>query len=144
MVSSATSTIDALRHVHAELGRELRALDAALSRPSEAIIADVRARLGALRERVAKHFRLEEQNGYMDVVRKRQPRLERAVLHLAAEHAELLRTLDTVIRESVGATELDARLRDKIAVWVERFHSHEDRENRLIEDAFDLDIGPGD
>jgi hypothetical protein len=105
---------------------------------------DLCDRLGAVRDHVANHFRLEETNGYMDVVAKRQPRLDRAIRLLAEEHAGLLQSLDDIIAEAIRTTAVDDRLRNQITAWLERIHTHEDRENRLIEDAFDFDIGAND
>ena len=80
----------------------------------------------------------------MAVVRQRQPRLEGAVFRLAAEHVDLLRALDALIRTAAGDTRFDARFGNEITAWAESLERHEDRENRLIEDAFDLDLGPAD
>ena len=65
-------------------------------------------------------------------------------LALRLEHAELLRGLDDLIRSAAEATSLSAPLGNAIEAWAEGVRGHEDRENRLIEDAFDLDVGPGD
>ena len=132
---------DEMRRAHADLFRGLADLRAAVARQN---LPDARARLAAVRERVGEHFLLEEAGGYMDVVRARQPRLDRAILHLMAEHKELLRSLDGIIEEAGGAISLNAWLGNAIGAWTDRVRRHEDRENELIEDAFDLDLGPGD
>jgi hypothetical protein len=134
--------MDELRGAHAALGREVDGLRAAAGPEPEAVLADVRARLTAVRVRAGIYFRLEEEGGYMGAVRQREPRLERSILQLAAEHSELLRSLDGIICEAARATDLDAGLRGRIITWAGALGRHEDRENRLIEDAFDL--GPGD
>jgi hypothetical protein len=136
--------LDAMRRAHEVLGNDLRKLHAEMRSGSVAGIMDVCDRLGAARDHVANHFRLEEQNGYMDAVAKRQPRLDRAIRQLAEDHAELLKSLDDIIVETGRATAVDDRLRNRILAWLDGVHRHEDRENRLIEDAFDLDLGSND
>lgn len=144
MEPSTGPIADEMRRAHVNLMRGLRDLRAAVRSQSSESLLGVRSRLGAVREQVAEHFRMEEQGGYMDVVRQRQPRLERAAEHLAAEHEELLHALDELIRTAGQATSLTPSLGDAIEAWAEGIRGHEDRENQLIEDAFDLDLGPGD
>ena len=80
----------------------------------------------------------------MDIVRKREPRLERAVQQLADEHQLLMQSLDALISEFWAATSLDSAFPEKVQAWVERIRDHEARETRLVQDAFDLDIGAED
>jgi hypothetical protein len=93
---------------------------------------------------LTEHFRFEEQNGYMDVVREREPRLERTIQQLAEEHGQLTRSLDALIKEAGKATSLGDALREAILSWIECVRQHEARENDLVQDAFDLDIGVED
>ena len=86
----------------------------------------------------------EEQNGYMDAMRKREPRLERTIEQLAAEHGQLKQSLDALVREAGAATSLSGTLQNEIREWVERVRQHEIRENDLVQDAFNLDIGAED
>lgn len=139
-----TPIVETMRHAHATLQNDLRILREAVQSRSGASVIDLCDRLGAIRDHVANHFRLEEQGGYMDVVKRRQPLLERTIQHLAAEHPQLLQSLDAIVRDASRATAIDDRLRREITDWMEGIHQHEDRENRLIEEAFDLDIGPSD
>jgi PAS domain S-box-containing protein len=106
--------------------------------------AELRARLGESRADITKHFRFEEQNGYMDVVRKREPRLERNIQQLADEHRRLVESLDGLVREFGTATKLGDTLRQEVRAWVEHVRQHEAREHDLVQDAFNLDIGPED
>ena len=144
MNRSTAPLADDMREAHVELVCGLVGLKSSVVPPSRPKVADVRARLGAVEELLSRHFLLEEQGGYMDVVRQRHPRLEHSVQRLAAEHAELLRSLAELKQATAGETRFNTRLGAAIAVWVDSVRWHEDRENRLIEDAFDLDLGPGD
>jgi hypothetical protein len=93
---------------------------------------------------LTEHFGYEEQKGYMDVVRKREPRLERAIQQLAEEHGQLRQSLDGLIGQAGTATGLNDNLRELIREWIERVRRHEIRENDLVQDAFNLDIGAED
>ena len=131
MDRSTPPIADQMREAHVALLRGLSDLRAAVVPPSRPKAADVRARLDAVSRQLAEHFRLEEAGCYMADVRQRHPRPEQAVQRLAAEHAD-------------GPGRSNCHLGSAIAVWIDSVRWHEDRENRLIEDAFDLDLGPGD
>ena len=135
---------ESLSQAHAVLLADLRELEQAVHPSSGEGLAELRARLGEARADITKHFRFEEQNGYMDVVRKREPRLERNIQQLADEHRRLVESLDGLVREFGTATKLGDTLRQEVRAWVERVRQHEARENDLIQDAFNLDIGPED
>ena len=80
----------------------------------------------------------------MDVVRKREPRLERNIQQLADEHCQLAGTLDSLVRKSGASTKLGDTLRQEVRAWIERVRQHEAREHDLVQDAFNLDIGTED
>jgi hypothetical protein len=80
----------------------------------------------------------------MDVVRTREPRLERTIQQLAREHRQLAQSLEALIAQARAATDLHDRLQVAVREWVERVRQHEMRENNLVQDAFDLDIGAED
>lgn len=144
MERKGTSAADGLRLAHAALLEDLRKLEATVHPRSENGLVGLRARLGATQAHVTEHFRFEEANGYMDVVRKREPRLERTIQHLAEEHRQLARTLDALIGQASEATSLSDPLRDGVRDWIARVRQHEDHENDLIQNAFNLDIGAED
>jgi hypothetical protein len=135
---------DTLIQAHGMLLEDLRKLEeTAGSSAGDGALALV-GRLDATRTHLLEHFRFEEHNGYMDAVRKREPRLERAIQQLADEHRQLARSLDALLAEARGATGTSAALRTQVQNWVEAVRQHEIRENDLIQDAFHLDIGPED
>jgi hypothetical protein len=133
---------EALSRAHAALLDDLRKLEEAASSPEG--LPALRARLDATQAHLAEHFRFEEQNGYMDAVRKREPRLERAVEQLADEHRQLARSLGALIENARSASGLDAALGEEVRGWVGLVRQHETREIDLIQDAFNLDIGAED
>ncbi len=135
---------ESLSQAHATLLADLLELEQAAHPSSGESLAELRARLGEARADIIKHFRFEEQNGYMDVVRKREPRLERNIQQLADEHRQLVGALDILVRKSGTATRLDDTLRQGVRAWVERVRRHGAREHDLVQDAFNLDIGTED
>jgi hypothetical protein len=86
MESKEISTAEALRRAHEALGRDLQALEATFARDSAENLALIKIRLKATQTHLLEHFRFEEQNGYMEKIRKREPRLEHAIEQLASEH----------------------------------------------------------
>jgi hypothetical protein len=138
------SVAEALGQAHVALLADLRNLEQAVRPSSGEGLENLRARLGAAHAHITKHFRFEEQNGYMDAVRKREPRLERAIHELAEEHGQLRQSLDALTGKARAATTLSDTLREEVREWIERVRLHEIRENDLIQDAFNLDIGAED
>jgi hypothetical protein len=133
-----------LKRAHVALLADLRELEQAVRPPSGEGLEELRARLGAALAHVTEHFRFEEQDGYMDAVRRREPRLERSVQQLAEEHAQLRQLLEAIIGGAGAAASLGDALREKIRGWIERVRRHEARENNLVQGAFNLDISAGD
>jgi hypothetical protein len=134
----------ALARAHAALLENLRKLDEATRPGSAEGLPELCARLAATQVHLLEHFRFEEQNGYMDAVRQREPRLERAVQELAEEHRQLAQSLAALLEKARAATSPDATVRQAVRDWVERVRRHEARENDLVQDAFDVDIGAED
>jgi hemerythrin-like domain-containing protein len=144
MKLQALSIAEGLRRAHGRLLADLRELEKAVHLPSEVGVAPLTDRLTAMRAAVIEHFRIEEQDGYLNAVRKREPRLERAIQQLAEEHGQLARSLAAVIAEARGATDVSDKLREKVRDWIECVRRHEARENDVVQDAFNQDISAED
>ena len=107
-------------------------------------------RLCQLRDQLALHFSLEEAYGYFDDPVDVAPQLGRAAEQLRSEHKELYLDLCELVdhAERMFYEERHAAL----ALWIgpqflqfdARLRSHEERENELIYEAYDGDIGVGD
>ena len=139
-----TSIAEGLRRAHVALRNDLGKLEKATqSRPTEGP-GEMRARLSTTRTHLAEHFRFEEQNGYMDAVRVNQPRLEHTIQQLAEEHRQLMQSLDALIEEAAAARSLGEPFHAAVRSWIERVQAHEERENDLVQDAFNQDIGAED
>jgi hypothetical protein len=99
---------------------------------------------------LALHFSLEEAYGYFEDPIDVAPQLSRAANRLRAEHQELYLDLCNLVERSerMFYDEQHAAL----ALWLgpefldfdSRLRSHEERENGLIVEAYDGDIGVGD
>lgn len=101
---------------------------------------DCLACLDHTRTHLVEHFHFEEQNGYLDAVLARQPHLERAIDRLAREHGQLLRSLDRLREEVQTAAVISDDLRERVRRWVQEVRHHEQSENILVQDAFNLDL----
>jgi len=144
MANTTEPITAALLRAHKALIDDLQKLEESADPVTMPKLTDLRSKLDATRTHVTEHFRFEEQNGYMDEVRKREPRFERAIQHLAAEHRHLAQSLETLIGAAKTAASLDETLRDAVRRWVNDVQQHEIRENDLVQDAFDQDIGGED
>lgn len=107
-------------------------------------------KLCQLRDQLALHFSLEEAYGYFEDPIDVAPQLSREAGKLRAEHKELFLDLCDLF-ERAERMFYDERLA-ALALWIgpefldfdRRLRHHEDRENELIMDAYDGDIGVGD
>ncbi len=138
------SMAEALSEAHGAFLEDLRKLEQAARPHSGEAISDLLARLAEICSEVGEHFRFEEQNGYMNAIRKDEPRLERSIQQLEEEHRQLGRTLEALLTEVKAITGQDLALREKVRAWAERVRHHEARENQLVQDAFNRDLGAKD
>jgi len=143
METTTNSVAEALEKAHVVLLADLRELEKAV-RPAGEDLARLRTRLGAVRAHITEHFRFEEQNGYMDVISKREPRLGRTIHQLFEEHGQLRQALDALVAKAGAATAAGDTLRGEVREWIEHVRQHEAHENDLVQDAFCLDIGAED
>jgi hypothetical protein len=107
-------------------------------------------RLCQFRDQLALHFSLEEAYGYFDGPVEVAPQLSDLADRLRDEHKSLYMDLCDIVdcAERMFYDEQHAAL----ALWIgpeflafdERLRSHEERENELIMDAYDGDLGVGD
>ena len=144
MANAETSIAESLSRAHQALGKDLRRLEDSVHRTSDQGIPIIRAILDATRTHILEHFRFEEEKGYMDKVRKREPRLERVIDQLASEHRQLAQALDALIEKTKQASTLDLDLREKTREWIAAVRQHEAREDELVQNSFNLDISAED
>lgn len=140
-----------IKEVNQELWHLLAELRHRCQRPiAPGTCRSIVERLGELRDQLALHFALEEAYGYFDDPVEVAPQLCRKADSLRNEHKELYSQLSALVdrAERLLYDEQHAAL----AVWLgprfldfdARLRSHEERENDLIFEAYDADIGVGD
>lgn len=106
--------------------------------------------LAELRDQLAMHFALEEAYGYFDDPVLVAPRLSECARALRDEHQilyTLVRDLADEVDELYRAGKLSqkaSRVVERFREYYDRFQEHENRENEMILDAYDSDIGVGD
>jgi hypothetical protein len=121
-----------------------------LLRPSYVRPKEAAHVLAALRDQLAMHFALENAYGYLADVVDYAPRLcDRAHAMLAEHDTLFVQCAQLVDRaESIVAHETRDSGRRRLAweffEFQRKFQDHESRENALIMDAFEEDIGVGD
>lgn len=135
MPTQSVSLAGQLARAHAKLVHDLAELAHAIRKTTNDSLKEFKARLQAARTDLVEHFRLEELNGYMDAVRDRSPSQNRAIQTLLSEHQGLLKTLDDIVRLASRSADFSDRVRNKTLLWIQRVHSHEERENELLQDA---------
>jgi hypothetical protein len=139
----ATPTED-LEQAHKELLEDLRILEILARSPEKEGRNEVGTHLEAVREHLTRHFRFEEEHGYMEGLRKRDPRLDRAIDQLLGEHRSLAQSLEALCAEAEAAPSLDESFCDRVRAWVGAVRAHEARENLFVEDAYNVDIAAED
>ncbi len=131
MPSITNPVSEALRQAHKALLADLRDLEQALA-VSLKDAGRVAERLKATAGNIARHFAFEEQNGYMNLVRKREPRYEQTIQELIVEHAELADSLSTLITRAEACAVVDGSLQQDLQGWIKRVREHEYQENELL------------
>ncbi len=97
-------------------------------------------RLLALRDELAEHFRQEEIGGYLEEIIARAPTLSAAVRLVERQHVQMLQELGRVIHGTQRADPLAlARLKEQFDRFAMRLAAHEQMEDRLLQQAFQVD-----
>jgi len=144
MQRTKTTVAEALGRAHKKLLKDLQALEQAVPPVSGESVVKLRHRLSVLRADLVEHFRFEERDGYMAQVRKQAPRLERVIEELSLEHRQLLHCLDTLAGQVGVADNVNDKIAEGVRDWIAQVRQHENRENDVVQDAFNLDIGAED
>jgi len=156
LTTTATVTVNPaflqeIKEVNQELWQSFAELRHRCSRPvAPAMCRHLVDWLCELRDQLALHFALEEAYGYFDEPLHVAPQLGEKADKLRSEHRDLYSEFSSLVDQAEKmffAGQLAA-----LALWVApeflefdaRLRDHEERENELIYDAFDSDIGVGD
>jgi hypothetical protein len=102
------------------------------------------------RDQLATHFALEEAFGYFDDPLDAAPRLSEQAELLRSEHGELFMIICAMVEDAYDLLRYSfnpaafQELSHRFGRFEEAFTDHEARENSLIMEAFNADIGVGD
>jgi hypothetical protein len=155
-VMTATVTVNAafLQEIK-QVNRELWDLLADLRHRCQRPVAPGQCRLlldmlADLRDQLALHFALEEAYGYFDDPLEAAPRLSHQAEQCRGEHkglyldfCELVDRAERMFYDEQHAA-LALWLGDEFLDFDQRLRDHEERENELIVEAYEADIGVGD
>lgn len=146
-MSHDDSWVEQLANEHTMLETYLDQLDDLIAAPDDHTIQALRPLLHEVFDRCRTHMELEERDGYMIGLVQTQPHLTNAVNELRDEHDVLLSAM-TEITVSVDQSEdmdrLEGSFVPQIREWLDQMRRHEHRENELVLEAFNQDIGTKD
>jgi hypothetical protein len=156
VVMTRTVTVNAaflqeIKEVNQELWQRLDEMRHRCQRPiAPANCRHLIERMSELRDQLALHFALEEAYGYFDDPVDVAPRLSYAAETLRSEHRRLYMDLTHIVDR--GERLLHSEQLATLALWLgpeflafdEALRDHESRENELIFDAYETDLGAGD
>ena len=103
--------------------------------------------LQELADRCRRHMELEESGGYLPEVRNRLPNLAGTLDRLQGEHTTLQRELSETLasaRAAPSSKVLGDAVLGRLRQWVAQIRNHEMRENRLVQEVLNTDLGGGD
>jgi len=137
---------NAIQQQHERLESLQKAIENRFSRdrsPSRSLIS----LLNALAVHLQTHFEWEESDGYFSGIVQQLPRLSEAVDQLVREHAAFLgevNELVTMARIDLTNNRDTSDLAERFAQLHCKLISHEHEENRLLQEAYVVDIGTQD
>lgn len=119
-------------------------LDALGAESGNMSMAELRNRMFKTRQVLQEHFDYEEQQGYLNAVGSRDPKLAGVIQSLQQEHQQLRQALDRLLWRFEHPHTVAPTLRAEFQKWVADVRRHETQEHELIEDAFARDYGSAD
>ncbi len=131
---------------HRELQELLERIDEALAAKTASIEA-VGQLLGELGDRLVRHFSAEEEGGYFSEALLHAPQLVARANDLMAQHPKMCsRARDLLVELEPGKPAKDwwQETRERYDAFRAELVQHERGENRLIQEAYNRDMGPSD
>ena len=128
-------------------------LQLVMSRARDAIVehclspGEIGALVTQLLDRLAAHFRNEEQGGYFDEVMAAAPRFHARVDLLVRQHCFLKELLESLRRRVNAGARSQASWLEAQAIFerfLRNFQEHEAAETKLLQEAYTDDLGQGD
>ncbi|QDU10009.1 hypothetical protein [Gimesia aquarii] len=103
--------------------------------------------LDTLLKTMPREFELQDEGGYMEEVLEEQPNWQAQVKNLYEERCELLvklKELQTRMQAARPLKKIAGELRHDLRDWISCYIAHQRHERRLVQDAFNNDIGAAD
>ncbi|MCA9017986.1 MAG: hypothetical protein KDA77_21865, partial [Planctomycetaceae bacterium] len=106
--------------------------------------------LDTLLKMIPREFELQDEGGYLEEVLEEQPNWQGRVRDLYQERCVLLKKLNllqTRMQDSLPLQQMRqiaGELRHELRDWITSYIAHQRHERRLIQDAFNSDIGAAD
>lgn len=137
---------------HRKLNREVDILRLRLNTPSHESrlrwMTQCAAHFNHFLELLLIHMEMEEEGGFMPIVRERRPTLERRVDALESEHVTIRKAcseLQGFFETCTDPTTEDVQqVRRMTGALLDILRDHDNEENKLIQDVLIQDIGTGD
>ena len=142
MIASAFR--DDLCQEHASLLERLSGLENTIESARGEKVAE---HLRAIQDHLERHFQFEERGGYMKHVLDQAPQLHQQTQDLLAEHGQLRRQVGELV--AVASTlphdrPLPDAFRHQVRQLLQTVRQHEARENRLVQETVNQDVGVDD
>ncbi|OGQ30880.1 MAG: hypothetical protein A3I75_06220 [Deltaproteobacteria bacterium RIFCSPLOWO2_02_FULL_50_16] len=113
--------------------------------PNEDQIKDIARLISSLRENLIRHFKVEEDYGLLQELAFEAPHIKCNVKDLCDEHRDMVDGINQICRcfqEVVGGeVSMVSKCRDDFVDFVTRLQNHENRENDLILEVYNYDMG---
>ncbi|MGD8377669.1 MAG: hemerythrin domain-containing protein [Acidobacteriota bacterium] len=110
--------------------------------------SDLSGKLNALHDKLFRHFREEEEGGFLDQLARDNPAAVHTLETMRVEHSRMLESLRDLIRAtldySVGEAENSPPLRRFTMSILDQLARHEARETELLQTTYSEDLGLGD
>lgn len=134
----------AIREKHIALIHTIDELKASIQAPETS--AQTLQRVSeTLRDRISDRFTKEQEHALIQHLLQSVPRLQREIEALEGDHEELRRQLEALLRLFDATGEVDrSRFADEHSAFLQHFSDHERREDDLIQEIYDDDLGSGD
>jgi hypothetical protein len=140
MGNAHTFVAETLGRIHTELFEKLRKLEEAAGLSSSQDLVELRARLVAMHRHIVEHFLFEDQY-QIELIRQREPRLDRTIQRFAEEHCQMTESLFALIGEAESSSKFEDELRERVRSWVNEVRQHETREDMLLQGRINLGSG---
>ena len=134
-----------IRHEHAEICKDIRRIRDALNDRDN--VGAMALLLSDVRDELAEHFKNEEAGGYLDAATNYAPELTKRATELREQHTQLIAKISEII-DALTSPGLNAWDWDNVVAktlgFLNLLLDHERAENKLVQDAYQQDIGAED